>query len=61
VKQKELEKAAFWEMDICLECAAVVQAEEGHFCPLCNCSPTIKAETALKVVALIEPEEGEEE
>lgn len=50
---KDVEAAAFWEMDVCLECESIVQAD-GHFCPNCGKSPTLSAETVARVFEVVE-------
>lgn len=55
--REEVEAAAFWELDVCLDCPAIVQSEHGRFCPNCGSSPTLKAETVVKVLDVVKSEE----
>lgn len=58
MKRAELEKAAFWEHEVCLDCGATFDpedADEGN-CPTCGSGQLIGAAAALRLIDMIEPE-----
>ena len=56
--REQVENAAFWDLDVCLDCPGIVQAERGCFCPNCGNAPTLKAEVVVKVLDVVQ--DGEE-
>lgn len=57
LEKDDVVAAAFWDMDVCLDCPAIVNAEEG-VCPACG-NPTIACKTVLKVFDVVEDPEQE--
>jgi predicted RNA-binding Zn-ribbon protein involved in translation (DUF1610 family) len=57
MKRRELEEAAFWDREICVDCEVVFDSEdaaEGNCCPECGSGRVVSAASALAILESVE-------